>query len=325
MKSIIDVPRRFRWLLALFAVAGGCALISGAGVVAQGKPAPASTAAPQKTFTTAQEAADALIVAAESFDRPALKTILGPDADYLVAPGEPAKDRETALAFAAKSREKKAVVIDPKNQNRATLVVGDQDWPLPIPIVRKGGRWRFDSAAGEQEIVNRTIGRNELDAIQICRGYVEAQHAYALVKHEGARVNQYAQRIVASPGKQDGLAWRNPDGAWGGPVGENVARAIEQGYSDKALPYHGYYFKTLTGQGPAAPLGAMDFVVEGAMIGGFALVAAPAEYLVTGVKTFIVSHDGVVYEKDLGANTLEAFKAMVRFNPDKTWTPVIDK
>ena len=145
------------------------------------------------------------------------------------------------------------------------------------------------------------------------------------MKHEGSSVNQYAQHIISSPGKQDGLAWQNPDGTWGGPVGENVAKAIEQGYTDKALPYHGYFFKTLTGQGPAAPLGEMDFVVKGAMIGGFALVAAPAEYLVTGVKTFIVSHDGVVYEKDLGAKTLSAAKAMERFNPDKTWTRVIDE
>ena len=325
MKSIIDVPRRFHWLLALLAVAGACALSTTAGVAAQGKPAPASAAAPQKTFTTAQEAAEALIAAAASFDRAALKTILGPDADYLVAPGEPAKDRETALAFAAKAREKKAVVVDPKNPNRATLIVGDQDWPLPIPIVRKSGRWLFDSAAGEQEIVHRTIGRNELDAIQICRGYVEAQQQYALVKHEGSGVNQYAQHIIASPGRQDGLAWKNPDGTWGGPVGENIARVIDQGYSDKALPYHGYFFKVLKGQGPAAALGEMDFVVKGAMIGGFALVAAPAEYLVTGVKTFIVSHDGVVYEKDLGAGTVDAFKAMERFNPDKTWTRVIDE
>jgi hypothetical protein len=283
------------------------ALFITAVVAAQGKPAPASATA-QKTFATAQEAADALIAAAGSYDREALRAILGPDADYLVAPGEPAKDRENALEFAAKAREKRAIVVDPKNSSRATLIIGNLDWPLPIPIVRAGGRWHFDSAAGEQEIVYRTIGSNELSAIQICRGYVEAQRQYAFTKHEGSGVNQYAQRIIASTGKQDGLAWKNPDGTWGGPVGENVAQAIDRGYSDK---------------GPAAPLGEMDFIVKGAMIGGFALVAAPAEYLVTGVKTFIVSHDGVVYEKDLGPDTLSIAKAMVRFNPDKTWTRVI--
>jgi len=324
MKSTIDRSRRFRSLRLLCAAAGAYALITSAGAAAQKKPVPAPATA-QKTFATAQEAADALISAAEGFDRPALKAILGPDADYLVAPGEPAQDRETALLFAAKAREKNAVVADPKNPNRATLTVGDQDWPLPIPIVRKGGRWSFDSAAGRQEILYRTIGRNELSAIEFCRGYVEAQHEYALTKHEGSSVNQYAQHVIASPGKQDGLAWQNPDGTWGGPVGENAAKAIERGYTDKALPYHGYFFKTLTGQGPAAPLGQMDFVVKGVMIGGFALVAAPAEYGVTGVKTFMVSHDGVVYEKDLGPQTLSIAKAMERFNPDKTWTPVIDQ
>lgn len=299
-------------------------LVAAVGIAAQGKPAQAPAAA-QKTFATAQEAADALIAAAAIFDRDALRAILGPDGDYLVAPGEPAKDRETVLAFAAKAREKKAVVIDSKDANRATLIVGDQDWPLPIPIVRKSGKWLFDTAAGEQEIVYRVIGDNELSAIQICRGYVEAQHQYALTKHEGSTVNEYARYVLAQPGKRNGLAWRNPDGTWGGPVGENVAKAIEQGYSDKALPYHGYFFRPLTGQGPAAPLGEMDFIVKGAMIGGFALVAAPAEYLVTGVKTFIVSHDGVVYEKDFGPKTLDVFKSMERYNPDKTWDPVAEQ
>ena len=297
---------------------GACALLACGGPA---KPA-AAPEAEQRTFATAQEAADAIVAAASSFDRPALKAILGPEADYLVAPGEPAQDQRTALAFAEKAREKSAVVLDPNDPSRATLVVGAQDWPLPIPIVRSDGRWHFDSAAGEEEILNRAIGRNELDVIEICHGYVEAQLEYASVKHAGSSVHQYAQRIIASPGKQDGLAWQNPDGTWGGPIGENVARAIEQGYAPKATPYHGYYFKTLTGQGPAAPHGAMDFVVKGAMIGGFAMVAAPAEYDVTGVKTFIVSHDGVVYEKDLGPETLRIAKAMERFDPDPTWTRV---
>jgi hypothetical protein len=135
-------------------------------------------------------------------------------------------------------------------------------------------------------------------------------------------VNQYAQRIVSSPGKQDGLAWQNADGTWAGPIGEKIARAIDQGYSGGAEPYHGYFFKILKGQGPAAPLGEMDFVVKGVMIGGFALVAAPAEYGETGVKTFIVSHDGVVYQKDFGPVSLAEFAKMERFNPDKSWTPV---
>jgi hypothetical protein len=164
-----------------------------------------------------------------------------------------------------------------------------------------------------------------LSAIEICRGFVEAQHEYALIKRGDSGVNQYAQRIISSPGKQDGLAWKNPDGSWGGPVGENVAHAIERGYSSRTEPYHGYFFKVLTGQGAAAPLGELDFVVKGVMIGGFALIAAPAQYRVTGVKTFMVSHDGVVYEKDLGPKTLEIAKTIERFNPDKSWTPVPDQ
>jgi hypothetical protein len=153
---------------------------------------------------------------------------------------------------------------------------------------------------------------------------VEAQHEYALKKREGYDVNQYAQQIVSAPGKQDGLAWQNPDGRWAGPVGEKIARAIEQGYSPGAEPYHGYFFKILKGQGPAAPLGDMDYVVKGVMIGGFALIAAPAEYGVTGVKSFIVSQDGVVYEKDCGLASLSEFIKMERFNPDKSWAPVLE-
>jgi hypothetical protein len=144
-------------------------------------------------------------------------------------------------------------------------------------------------------------------------------------KREGYDVNQYAQRIISTPGTQDGLAWQNPDGTWDGPIGEQIAHAIAQGYTNRAEPYHGYFFKPLKGQGPAAPLGTMDFVVNGVMIGGFALVAAPAEYGVTGVKTFIVSHDGVVYEKDFGPATLVEFRKMERFNPDRSWSPVTEE
>ena len=313
---------RLGCLRLLCATAGACLLIPWVGAAAQQKPVPAPAAA-QKTFATARQAADALVSAAASFDRPALKEILGPDGDYLVSAGEPAQDREAATTFAARAGEKLVVATDPKNPNRATLSVGNDDWPLPIPIVRTGGVWRFDSKAGRREMLYRRIGQNELDAIQICRGYVEAQHEYALVKRNGSSINQYAQRVISTPGKQDGLAWQNPDGTWGGPVGENIARAIEQGHTDKASPYHGYFFKVLKGQGAAAPLGMMDFVVKGVMIGGFALVAAPAEYGVTGVKTFMVSHDGIVYEKNLGDNTLGAFQAMDRYNPDKTWTRVV--
>ncbi len=284
---------------------------------------PAKPAA--KTFDSPQQAAEALIAATEQFDVAALEAIFGPEGHDIILTGEEVRDREKATSFAALARKKHSVVVDPKNANRATLVVGEDDWPLPVLIVKKGGKWSFDANTGRREILYRRIGDNELNVIKICRGFVEAQHEYALVKHDGSEVNQYAQRIISTPGKQDGLAWQNPDGTWGGPVGEGVARAIEQGYTSRAEPFHGYFFKVLKGQGPAAPLGQLDFVVEGAMIGGFALVAAPAEYRVTGVKTFIVSHDGVVYEKDLGPQTPDVFKSMERYNPDKTWVSVADE
>jgi hypothetical protein len=277
-----------------------------------------------KAFDTPQEAGDALVEAAEKFDVGALKEIFGVGNDDIIFSGEEPQDRQRAANFAAEAREKKSISLDPKKGTRAFLLVGKDDWPFPLPIVKRGNKWSFDAKAGRQELLYRRIGSNELDAIDICHGYVEAQHQYALQKREGYDVNQYAQRIISSPGKQDGLAWQNPDGSWGGPVGEKVARAIELGYSKKGEPYHGYLFKILKGQGPAAPLGEMDFVVKGVMIGGFALVAAPAEYGATGVKTFMVSHDGVVYEKDLGRDTLNEFAKMERFNPDRSWTPVTD-
>lgn len=285
---------------------------------------PASTASSTdaRLFDTPQQAADALVGAAENFDVVALTQIFGPAGDDIVFSGEFAQDRKHASDFAAEAQEKKSVSIDPKTGKRAFLLVGKEDWPFPVPLVKTGEKWFFDSKAGRQELLYRRIGANELDAIDVCRGYVEAQDDYAVQQRKLYDVNQYAQRIISSPGKQDGLAWQNSDGSWGGPVGENIARAIEQGYTSTSEPYHGYFFKILKGQGPAAPLGEMDFVVKGIMIGGFALVAAPAEYDVTGVRTFIVSHDGVVYEKDLGPNTLDEFKKMERFNPDKSWTPV---
>jgi hypothetical protein len=236
-----------------------------------------------------------------------------------VSSQDPVRDKNIAAAFAEKASEKNQVTVDPKNPSRAIVSVGNDDWPLPIPLVKKNGKWSFDTVAGRQEILLRRIGANELDAIQICRGYVEAQDEYAVEKHDNAEVNQYAQRIISTPGKHDGLAWQNADGTWGGPVGEGVAKALEQGYTDRSQPYHGYYFKILKGQGPSAPLGKMDFLVEGAMIGGFALAAAPADYRVTGVKTFIVSYEGIVYEKDLGPDTLNTFKNLELYDPDKTW------
>lgn len=288
------------------------------------KEAPAQTGT-GKAFDTPQAAGDALIQAAETFDVPALKEILGPGSDDIVASEDAVQDKNRAAEFVALAKEKHSIETDAKNPNTATLIVGNEDWPLPIPIVKKGGKWYFDTKTGRENILLRRIGANELDALEICRGFVEDQNEYAADKHDDSTINQYAQKILSTPGKHDGLAWQNPDGTWGGPLGEEVAKALAEGYSDKAKPYHGYFFKVLKGQGKDAPMGEMDFVVGGAMIGGFALVAAPAEYKVTGVKTFIVGHAGITYEKDLGPDTLTVFKNMDRFNPDKSWTATDDQ
>jgi len=278
-----------------------------------------------KTFATPAQAADALVDSATKFDVRALEEIFGPDGDDIVLSGEYPLDRERASNFASEAHEKKHVSMDPKKGNRAFLLVGNEDWPFPVPLVKLGDRWYFDAKAGRQELLNRRIGSNELDAIDICHGYVQSQYEYALQPREGYEVNQYAQRIVSSPGKQDGLAWQNADGSWGGPIGEKIAQAIEQGYSGNAEPYHGYFFKILKGQGAASPLGEMDYVVKGVMIGGFALAAAPAEYGETGVKSFIVSQDGIVYERDFGPATLGEFTKMERFNPDNSWKPNLEQ
>jgi len=275
-----------------------------------------------KTFDSPQQAADALVAAADKFDVAGLMQIFGSDGDDIVFSGEYAQDRKHAADFAAEAHEKQSISLDPKTGNRAFLLVGNEAWPFPVPLVKKANKWYFDARAGQQELLYRRIGANELDAIHICEGYVEAQYDFAFRKREEYEVNQYAQRIVSTSGKQDSLAWQSADGAWGGPIGEKIAGAIQQGYSPGAEPYHGYFFKILKGQGPAAPLGQMDYVINGVMIGGFALVAAPAEYGTTGLKTFMVSQDGVVYQKDLGPKTLEEFQKMERFNPDSSWTPV---
>ncbi|PYT95460.1 MAG: DUF2950 domain-containing protein [Acidobacteria bacterium] len=305
----------FLLLIAVFCIA---ATLSRAGKQSVQRASTRSQPAP-KAFATPKQASEALIQATATFDLPVLKEILGPDGEDLVSSEDPVRDKNIAAAFATKAREKNQITVDPKNSTRAILSVGNDDWPLPIPLVKKEGKWSFDTKAGREEVLFRRIGANELDVIQICRGYVEAQNEYALEKHDNAEVNQYAQRIISTPGKHDGLAWQNSDGTWGGPVGEGIAKALAQGYTDRSQPYHGYYFKILKGQGPAAPLGKIDFMVNGAMIGGFALAAAPAEYRVTGVKTFLVSYEGVVYQKDLGPDTLKIFKDMQLYNPDKTW------
>lgn len=289
------------------------------GQSAAAKPNDQEATAPE-SFATPRKAANALIASASSYDTPALLRIFGADGRDLVSSSDPVRDKQYVETFNARAREKNEIKIDPKDPARAILVVGNDDWPMPVPLVRAAGKWHFDAKQGHDEVLYRRIGANELDAIQVCRGFVEAQKEYASDIHDNSGVNQYAQRIISTPGKHDGLYWQNPDGSAGGPVGEAVARAIDEGYSaDAKSGYHGYYFKVLKGQGPAARLGQLDYVIDGAMIGGFALVAVPVQYRVTGVKSFLVSYDGVVYEKDLGPNSLEIVSRMDRYNPDQSW------
>ena len=319
MKSIISGAKRSIAIIMLSTLAFSCLLFVG------GTQRTNAQTGKGTGFGTAQEAVDALVAAAEKYDEKRLQEILGPDSNDIILTGEPVRDREMAAEFAAQARTKKNLTRDPHNSNRMIVTVGSDDWPFPVPLVRLAGKWYFDTKEGRAEILLRRIGRNELDAIEICRGYVEAQYEYAMLKRRQSEVNQFAQRIIATQGNQDGLAWQKADGSWDGPIGENVAKAIARGYTSRNEPYRGYFFQVLKGQGPAAPLGELDYVVKGVMIGGFALLAAPAQYRVTGVKTFMVSQDGVVYEKDLGPNTLEIARRIDRFNPDASWSPVLEK
>ena len=305
-------------LLSVLVVVMSCAVWA----QSQEKKAPTAPPENQKGFNTPQLAAEALIKAAESYDVPTLLEIFGPQGEDFVKSADPVNDKNMAQAFAEKAQEKHSVAVE---KNKAILQIGADQWPVPVPLVKRQGKWYFDSKAGHDEILFRRIGANELNAIEICHGYVEAQKEYALTAHGDPPVHQYAQKIISTPGKQDGLFWKNPDGSPGGPISEGIARALEEGYSEKVSPYHGYYFKILQAQGPKAPFGQINYNINGVMLGGFALIAVPAEYRVTGVKTFMVSHWGVVYEKDLGPDSLKTVKEITEFNPDKTWQPTRDK
>jgi hypothetical protein len=278
----------------------------------------AAPPAGQRTFATPQEAAHAVADAAEANDTAALLKILGPDGKAIVSSGDANEDKSGRAQFARMAVEKLQIRQDEADRN--TILAGVQEWPFPVPLVRgKDGMWRFDAAAGRVEVLARRIGRHELNAIEVCRGYVEAQMDYA-THHSDHGTMQYAQKIVSTPGKQDGLYW---EGDRDGLVPKSFAAAAAAMFAEgkKPVPYHGYYFHILKAQGPDAEGGAADYVVKGQMIGGFALVAFPAEYGVSGILTFIVNQHGTVYSKDLGPNTMTLARPLTSFNPDKTWKP----
>lgn len=284
---------------------------------------PIAAATPEgRGFPSADAAAKALISAAKSDDVTALINILGPASKEILTTSDPVADQQVRKKFAERAYAKMKLVSDPHEPKARTLVVGKDEWPLPIPIVHVDGKWYFDVGQGKQEILARRIGANELDAIEVCRGYVEAQNDYAEVDRTGSGVLHYAHKIFSSPGKHDGLYWAN-DGSEESPIGAIVAKAFAEGYTKRRNePYHGYYFKLLTAQGPHASEGAMSYLQDGLMTKGFALIAWPSDYGSTGIMTFLVDKTGIVYQKDLGAKTPELAAANSAYDPDGTWTPV---
>jgi hypothetical protein len=296
------------------------AILWATGMLAAATSAQAAASAGPTSFASPQQAADALIGAAQKGSKGDLLKILGPGGNKIVSSGDPVADARAKEKFAAAAQESEKV--ENQGDDRAILIVGKDDWPLPIPIVKRGDRWMFDAKAGEQEILSRRIGANELDAIEVCRAYVDAQTDYATKDRNNDGFIEYAQKFVSSPGKRDGLYWPSEAGEEQSPIGALMASARAEGYGksrEKPSPYHGYYYRILKAQGDNAPGGAEDYVVKGHMVGGFGLVAFPAQYGVSGIMTFIVNHDGNVYQKDLGPDTAAIAEKMTLYDPDKSW------
>jgi Protein of unknown function (DUF2950) len=272
----------------------------------------------QKTFSSAQAASEALVTAAQNNDPKALLEILGPDAKQIVSSGDETQDAQNRANFVQRYQQMHRLIREP--DGTTTLYIGPENWPMPIPLADKGDVWYFDTASGEKEILYRRIGRNEISTVHVCQQLVAAQKEYY-----SSHNNEYAQKIFSDEGKQDGLYWSAADNQPQSPIGPLVASAVAEGYSQNrdgapSAPYRGYYYHILQTQGAGAPGGAKNYIVDGKMTGGFAFVAYPAEYRSSGVMTFIVGPDGVVYRKDLGKNTAVLAKAMKEFNPDPTWT-----
>jgi hypothetical protein len=279
-------------------------------------------AAAQEQFKSAQDAVDALVNAAKARDSSGIIKVLGPDGRDIVSSGDEVADRTTREKFVAAYDTKHTVT--PEGDEKAILVVGDDDWPFPIPIVNKGAGWQFETKAGLDEILRRRIGRNELAAIQVLIAYVQAQNEYASLDPGKLGPHTYAQRIVSTPGKKDWLYWPTAEGEVPSPLGDLAAKASAEGYKvgQTPIPYYGYFYRILKRQGAGAPGGAYDYVVKGKMIGGFALIAYPAQYGNSGIMTFMVNHDGVVFQKDLGPDTAAFARKFDAFAPDQTWTKV---
>ena len=272
----------------------------------------------QQSFANPDEATGALATAVKSGMKQNILKVLGADGEDIISSGDDVADADARYKFTSSYDAQHSVKVDGK---RATLIIGEDDFPFPIPLIHTKTGWEFDTAEGRQEILYRRIGRNELDAIETCLAFADAENEYA-EKDRGDGVGLYAQRIVSSPGKKDGLYW--PSDNNDSPLGQLAADASAEGYkaASEPQPYHGYYYRILTQQGASAPGGALNYVVKGKMIGGFALVAYPADYGNSGVMTFMVSHASTVYQRDLGEDTKVRVKSMRSFDPDKTWSKV---
>jgi hypothetical protein len=280
-----------------------------------------SAASEQKAFATSEDAVNAFIKAVKEDNNKELLAIFGADANELIYSGDEVADRQRREAFIKAYDEQHK--IEPEG-DKLVLVVGKNDWPFPIPLVKHAEQWVFDTAAGKEEILDRRIGENELYTIQVMLAIVDAQREYAMKDRDGDGLLEYAQKFMSDPGKKNGLYWETKEGEEPSPLGDLIAKAKREGYSkanspEEPQPYHGYFYRILTAQGPNASGGVLDYIVNGKMIGGFAVIAYPADYGNSGVMTFIVNYDDVVYQKDLGEDTEKEAQAMKLFDPDKTW------
>jgi hypothetical protein len=279
-----------------------------------------SVAFAQERFDSPEAAAQAVISAVDKHDSARLAAIFGPQAKGILTSGDAKQDRDEQTEFARLAQAKHRLEISPLNPNRVILAIGDEDWPFPVPIVHANGKWSFDASETPLEMRARHIGADELDAIEICHGYVDAQLKYASEDRDKDGILEYAPRMISSPGKQDGLYW---EGGSASLIPAGLAHAAWDGAAKgQAKPYHGYYFRILDGQGSNAPGGEHNYLLKNKLVGGFGLVAWPAEYGVTGIHTFIVNQDGIVYQKDIAPVSGKPASPITRFDPDHSWAPV---